>query len=51
MDETSSMSTLPGGTPAGAFIDWTRADYYFSVSVDAKDAKEILDQFMEAFPY
>ena len=48
-----SLKTEPGffktNTPLGAFMSWTRGNYYFSAH--AKNGEEDLDRIMEAFPY
>ena len=50
-DRQLSLNTEPSFFKCDRSMAWTRANYYFSVLVDEKDAKEILDLFMEAFPY
>ena len=48
-----SLKTEPSffktSTSLGAFISWTRGSFYFSAH--AKGGEEVLDRFMEAFPY
>jgi hypothetical protein len=45
----SEPSFLKANTRRGAFMAWTRGGYYFSAHTRA--GEEVLDQFMEAFPY
>lgn len=51
--QSSSMNTEPSyyraSTPQGEFFAWTRGRYYFSAHV--RGSRDLLDQFMEAFPY
>jgi len=37
--------------PSGAFMAWSRGNYFLSASVRGKNSEEVLDRFMEAFPY
>ena len=52
--QVCSMGTEPSflkfvGPRAGAFMAWTRNEYYFSTH--AKDGETVLDVFMKEFPY